>query len=274
MQSPLGVSFENTFQLLGYTLEQREVAPGGLLPVTLFWRAEKPIEREYRPVVQLVNLHVSEAWGASEPFFPGGGHTPGYPTDKFASDVHELRVFADAPPYVGQLSVQMLDAATGEPLRLADGRDRILLDPLVRVTGHLPEVNSAPQSRYTFADALELRCATVTREAGTINVTLHWHTLTTPPDIVAFIHALDDEGNMVNQVDRPPLDGLYPSALWLPGQNLTDDIYKLPFEDVVTQIFAGLYRPESGERLTVTQSGQPVPNNAVPLPAEGTTCPR
>src|SRR5690606_26200396 len=105
-------------------LDQTSVAPGGLFAITLYWQPLREIETNFRPVVQLVNLPLTAAWGASEPFFPGGGHSAGYPPDRFASEVHELRVFEDAPPYVARISVQMVDAATAEPLRLPDGSDR------------------------------------------------------------------------------------------------------------------------------------------------------
>src|SRR4030095_4644617 len=113
--------------------DQDHVAPGDLLSVELFWRPQKVLDREYRPVVQLVNLPVSGGGGVSEPLIPGGGSTAnGYPLDRFASEIHELPVFADAPPYVGHISVQMVDVQTGEPLTLPDSTNRLILPPQIR----------------------------------------------------------------------------------------------------------------------------------------------
>lgn len=134
MQHEVRQMFGDAFVLLGYSLDQTHVDPGGLLAVTLFWQPQKPLDRQYRPIVQLVNLEVSAAWGASEPFFPGGGDTRlGYTPDVFASDLHEIRIFDDAPPENGRISVQMIDVETGEALRLPDGSDRLILEPLITV---------------------------------------------------------------------------------------------------------------------------------------------
>ena len=269
METPLRQSFGDTFELLGYTLKQDSVAPGGVLNVTLFWRAEREIDREYRPVVQLVNLPVTEAWAASEPFFPGGGRTIGYPTDRFASEVHSLRVPAAALPYVGRISVQMLDVGTGEPLRLPDGADRVILDPLIRIASAGPSVNRLLD--YRLGDAAELWCASIYPEGEQLVVDLYWHSLAAGQDVVAFIHGLDADGNLVEQNDGPLLDGNYPPSLWLPGQNLPDR-HTLPFNPDVTSVAVGLYAPGDGARLTVAHGGQPVPDNRIVLPVARASC--
>ncbi len=269
MQTPVHQSFGDTFELLGYTLGQGSVAPGGLLNVALFWRAERDIDREYRPVVQLVNLTRTEAWAASEPFFPGGGRTIGYPTDRFASEVHSLRVFDRTPPYVARLSVQMLDVGTGEPLRLSDGTDRVLLDPLIRINGN----GSASRRSLDFrlGDAIELWCASVAPDGDQLAIKLYWHSSAPSPDVVAFVHGLDANGDLVEQNDAPLLNGNYPPPLWLPGQNLVDE-HTLPFNPDIASVAVGLYMPDDGSRLGVTQGGQPVPDNRIVLPVTEASC--
>ena len=61
----LFVTRSDDFVLLGYTLDQTSVTPGDLFSITLFWRPLKEIDAYYRPVVQLVNLPLTAAWGAS-----------------------------------------------------------------------------------------------------------------------------------------------------------------------------------------------------------------
>ncbi|GIL14423.1 MAG: hypothetical protein BroJett038_31430 [Chloroflexota bacterium] len=268
MQTPVHVSFGDTFELLGYTLEQTDAAPGDLLAVTLYWRALHEIEREYRPVVQLVNLSQTAAWAASEPFFPGGGNTIGYTPDRFASDVHVMRVFEDAPPYAGRISVQMLDAATNAPLRLPDGSDRIVLEPLIRIQGRGEALPSS--LGYRFDETLELACSGVTRDGDRLNIRLGWMVRQSPgQDVTTFIHGLDANGQQIVQNDAPPLGADYPSSLWLPGQNLLA-IYSLPWDEAIRSVAVGLYTPD--RRLAVTQNGQPVPDNRVILPLNEDTC--
>jgi hypothetical protein len=271
MRSPVHQSFGDTFELLGYTLDQTSVAPDGLLNVMLFWRAQKPLDKEYRPVVQLVNMTTSAAWAVSEPFFPGGGKTSlGYPLDRFASEIHTLRPFPDTPPYVGRISVQIVDAGSKEPLRLPDGSDRLLLPPLIRINGNGPTLPRALDDR--FGDVVELWCANVKPDGDHLNITLGWHANGTPKtDYTAFIHGLDASGNIVKQADAPPLSGNYPTSLWGQGQNLLDT-HTLPNDPAIKSIAIGLYTPDG--RLPVSQNGQPVADNRLVVPVEESSCGR
>lgn len=270
MQTPVNATFGETFDLLGYTLEQTSAAPGGLLNVTLYWRAQRPLDKEYRPVVQLVNLSQTAAWAVSEPLFPGGGKTTTYTPDRFASDVHALRLFPDTPPYVGRISVQMVDSGTGEPLRLPDGADRLLLPALIRVTGMGAELPRA--LNYRFDDPVELACAAVRREGDTLHIDLGWRVLQTPEqDVTVFVHGLGADGQPVKQNDAPPLGLDYPASLWQPGQSLLDR-HTLPWDDTIEAVAIGLYTPE--QRLTVTHDGQPVPDNRVLLRLDENSCSR
>lgn len=269
MQTPVRQPFGGQFELLGYTLTDAAAAPGDLLTITLYWRALQTSEREYRPVVQLVNLTQSQAWAVSEPLFPGGGKTPTYTPDRFASDPHSLRVFDFAPPYVGRISVQMLDAATGEPLRLLDGADRLLLEPFIRV--ERPTRNLPLALGYRFDDRLELRCATLQRSGGEIIVALGWYVLASPgQDWTTFVHGLDGGGELIAQGDAQPLGGDYPTRFWLPGQNLID-VYRLPADSALEAVAVGLYTPE--RRLPVTLDGAAVPDDRVVLPLDEQSCP-
>jgi hypothetical protein len=102
-------------------------------------------------------------------------------------------------------------------------------------------------------------------------VDLFWHSVAPSPDVVAFIHGLDAEGNMVEQNDAPLLGGNYPPSLWLPGQNMVDH-HTLPLNPTITSIALGLYMPGEGMRLTATQGGQSVPDNRIVLPVAEASC--
>lgn len=267
MDQPLHIDFGATFTLLGYTLHDTTIAPGVPLDVTLFWRATQPISGEFRPLVQLVNLNESEAWASSEPFLIGGVKDNPHPLDRFTSDLHRLRLRDDVPPYVGRIRVQLLDTTSGEALRMADGRDALLLDPLIRVDGvAVPSI--APETEYRFGDSIGLCAADVQREGDTYHVELCWQVLNTPSaDWRVFVHGLDADGALITQADGPPLAGDYPSSLWQAGQTLPD-AFSLPYDPAITQIAVGLYTPD-GTRLPVTTSGGPVADDRVLLEVGG-----
>ncbi|MEO8609060.1 MAG: 6-pyruvoyl-tetrahydropterin synthase-related protein [Chloroflexota bacterium] len=270
MQTPVNMSFGDSFQLQGYTLDQDHIAPGGLLDIELFWRAEKVLDREYRPVVQLVNLPLSAAWGVSEPLIPGGGSTAkGYPLDRFASEIHEIPVFADAPPYIGHISVQMVDVATSEPLKLPDGTDRLILPPLIRIDGS--GANLPQHLNVSFQPGVELWCAGIRPNGDSLSVDLGWHVTAVPgTDLNLFVHGLDANGALLEQFDGPPLGAEYPTSLWLPGQNLRGQV-TLPANPAMTQLAVGLY-PPGGERVQATRDGQPLADNQVVLTLDNLGC--
>jgi hypothetical protein len=89
-----------------------------------------------------------------------------------------------------------------------------------------------------------------------VRLTLYWQALKPLPyDYTVFVHlrGLGDGGN-VAQADHRPLGRLYPTSLWPVGETIreTSDLF-LP-EDLPPdsyELWAGLYRLETGERLPV-----------------------
>ncbi len=268
MRSPVRIPFGDRFELLGYTLDSQEVAAGSTLDVMLFWRALDDIDREYRPVVQLVNLSLTEAWAVSEPFFPGGGKTIGYPVDRFASEVHRLRVIDHAPPYVGRILVRMVDSLTAEPLLLPNGSPHLLLEPLIRVRADNPPAK--PALDYTLGNSIDLWCASVSQTDNTYIVDLIWHVRQpVKQDLTVFVHGIDSSGAIVAQADGPPLDGNYPVSLWQHGQILLDR-FTLTTDKALVEIRIGLYTLETG-RLPVTQGGHSA-GDFIALPEAAQSC--
>ena len=267
MQTAVHQTFGDAYELLGYTLDGDHAAPGGKLTLTLYWRPLRDDVGAYSSRVQVVNLALTEAWAVSEQSFPHGGK--GYTPDRFTSDVHALKLLDWAPPYVGHLSVQLLDFTTGEPLRLPDGSERLVLDPLIRVQGGGPGVTNA--LHYSLGGAMELRCASVVQNDQTLDITLYWRVSHTPgSDLTVLVHGLDASGTLIAQNDAPPLGLAYPARYWRPGQTLVDH-HTLPASPALDAVAVGLYTPD-GARLTVTHDGQPVPDNRIILPIVERSC--
>jgi hypothetical protein len=99
-----------------------------------------------------------------------------------------------------------------------------------------------------------------------VTLTLYWRTEAQVGDnYTVFIHALDADGEIIAQFDAPPLNGLYPSGTWLPGQIIAD-VHPITLPTAAGFLAVGLYDPISLARLPVTdRNGQPIPDNAIPL---------
>jgi hypothetical protein len=89
-------------------------------------------------------------------------------------------------------------------------------------------------------------------------VNLYWEAVA--PDGAAytvFVHVLDAAGNLVVQADSPPQDGRFPTSLWAAGERIVDPhlIAGVPDLDAPhLQLAAGLYDPQSGERLPAVRA--------------------
>ena len=72
-------------------------------------------------------------------------------------------------------------------------------------------------------------------------------------DYTVFVQLLNSAGQVVAQVDAPPLAGTAPTTTWLPGEILTDP-YTLTLPADLSpgdyRLITGLYNAATGERFT------------------------
>ena len=105
----------------------------------------------------------------------------------------------------------------------------------------------------TFTDVVHLQAVTVSaapEPTGELTVWLYWQPLgTTDDEYKVFLHLLDANGERTSQHDRFPQAGRIDTQTWDVGR-LYRDVYALP--DVLPgdyTLIAGLYDPQTGERL-------------------------
>jgi hypothetical protein len=137
-------------------------------------------------------------------------------------------------------------------LEPAGGREFALPDPDVPL-----DVLLGDQFRLLGYDA-DLSSVIEGRELA---VTLYWLALTgTDAGYKMFVHLLDEQGQLVAQYDGHPRDWTYFTYLWLPGE-VVEDEYLLTWQEDLKpgtyQLQAGLYWPDTGERLPIIQDGRP-----------------
>jgi 4-amino-4-deoxy-L-arabinose transferase-like glycosyltransferase len=107
------------------------------------------------------------------------------------------------------------------------------------------------------------------RAGDTLYLTLHWTAQARPEqDYTVFTQLLGPDFQLHGQVDHQPLNNLWPTGRWQPGDRLADryDIAIDPAAPVGSyQLLVGMYDGQTGQRQPVTQHGQPVPDNAIRL---------
>jgi hypothetical protein len=192
------------------------------------------------------------------------------------------------PETVAGADFVLLDAET-----LATGAEVILGQPAVgdnwpaqlppewALTLHVPgywsliriESNAPPQHlvNTTLGDEILLHGFDLPRDsyrAGeTIRLMLHWQALgDVPADYVVFAQLIGTNGRLVAQQDAAPFRQ---TSRWQAGQQITA-VVEIPLAANVPpgtyRLIAGLYQPETGQRLpALNSSGQPWPDDAVDL---------
>lgn len=99
-------------------------------------------------------------------------------------------------------------------------------------------------------------------------LTLFWRAEAAPAeDYAVFVHLLDESGQLAAQTDCPPVGGSRPTGGWREGESVIDR-HGLPLPEALPpgryELWVGMYRPASGERLPVAGSGAG-PTDAVSL---------
>ena len=78
-------------------------------------------------------------------------------------------------------------------------------------------------------------------------------------DWKVFVHLVDSKGHMLAQFDGQPLEGVYPTSQWIPGEFIEDSYPLLIPADAPPgpyQVFIGLYNEATGARLPVPDDSE------------------
>jgi|GEM_PF-920807 len=272
MQTPVHETFDDTVTLLGYSFDDDYVSSSNPLGIRLYWKIDAPTNEEYRPVVQLVNLTVSDSWAVSQPLEFEGGKLDEISPTQFMSDYHSLGLFDNVPPYVAQVMIQLERIEPDQAIKttLPDGRDRLILPELIYINSPSKTYNGESID-VRLGDVVTVNCIGLRTEANDYVIDLWW-TVTgdIPTDYKLFVHGLNSDGDIAQQRDIFLLDSLYPTSLWRVGQTFTDSI-TLPFDETITTIAIGLYNPEDNTRLPVSDGD--VQSDRMTIPIEDITCP-
>jgi hypothetical protein len=257
MQHSVRTSVAPGLELMGYELDTEKVGPGERLPVTLYWRATRPIDRDY-----LVNLDAKSVAGTE-----GGGWldrlaSEDYPTSQWRwgevlVDAHQLQMPPSARSGFYLLSIRLVDAATGEY-----ASDRVILGKLEFAertrSFETPEVQhpvgvdlgsaaqligyDLPQDHVAAGSALPL--------------TLYWRALDQmDTSYTVFVHLIGPDGVIRGQWDSVPGDNTLPTTGWVKDEVITDS-YLVPVDEDAPPwqytVLVGMYDPITGRRLTLT----------------------
>jgi hypothetical protein len=249
ISNPTNIVFENGMHLLGYELETAVLRPREQTWVRLCWQTDRPLNQDYAFTLKFVLPDLPFAAAQDGYHLSGRYPTSTWTVGEIFCERVILRVKAEAlaPRAYGVLvGLYVYQGATIPYLSTTGEKSDYLILDRVTVAQKAPR----PQSFIAASTLGLLRDYQVTVEGELLNLTLHWWTQgSSLHPYHYFLHALDAQGELVAQLDAPPLANTYPTTHWIEASSFEETLY-LALPPGTQQVILGLYDSLSGTRLT------------------------
>jgi 4-amino-4-deoxy-L-arabinose transferase-like glycosyltransferase len=250
---PVKVVFGGQVELLGYTAGDEPYTPGQAQPVTLYWRALRPMDSDYALALHLLGRGAAEVGKIDT--WPGGGNAPTSewrPGDIFADHYLLPIEAAAAAPSLLRLDVAWFTGARNE-LLARDPSGQALSNVSFQLGRLIPAHGPAFTTQFAGGTTYEngIHFLGLDLSVGG-QVTLYWQTnQPVPGAYTVFLHLVRN-GMLLAQADAPPVSGDWPTSAWVPGQAFADlhqFVLPSPLPPGPYTLQLGLYTPEDGLRL-------------------------
>lgn len=221
--NPDGVHFGDVARLMSYDLSSEAVQTGEALTVTTHWQGAQSDAILARLALVSPAQHlfsIPQAVAVSEKALSG------------AAIQHVLQIPPQIPRGVYLLSLQLYNRQ-GE-IRAVNAQGETL-GTIYLLPVHVSGETLAGESESVlqrFGDCIALSSAeTIQPASGTLEITLTWHVLASPPqNYKTALRLSDATGWEVARLDTQPGYGFYPTAMWRPDEMVCDH-YTLPLDD-------------------------------------------
>ncbi len=268
------IHFQNGINLKGVDLADDEVRPGHALPLAFLWQATTgSIDLQNITYILTVRQANGDVINQIEGK-PGPNWLTEWPVNAPIREPAGLYFPPETEPGRYLLDWQLFD---GE----AVVQGRPFLRPWTTETVTLGEVNVVPWPLETslpddvtrlqaqFGESILLYGYTLIEQDNSLQLTLIWQVQSVPDkNYAVFIHLVDQDGNIVQQRDTIPVEGLRPTAGWRTGEVLTD-LHVLPLPEALPNgtysPFVGLYEPSTFIRLPINYQGEPQINDQLEI---------
>lgn len=265
LEHPLGITFGDKIELLGYEADRQEVAPGERAPVTLYWRCLSEMEQNYALAVDVLGYDHLVYGGLR--LHPGRGN---FPTSTWRKgdvfrETYWLRISPDVPaPSLAQISVYFFVPSAHEGTLSAFNADgtpsNATFGRLIIRSQEQSEIEAEIENPvyYKLGSKIALvgyKFDTLNKREGEVKVTLYWRALAgIERDYTVFVHLMDEDGLLEAQGDSQPRGGIFPTSVWKEGELIKDE-HLLSLspggETRQYQVVVGMYNLATMERLAV-----------------------
>lgn len=86
-------------------------------------------------------------------------------------------------------------------------------------------------------------------------------------DYTIFVHVVDAQGAILDQIDIMPLQNTYPTRRWQPGEFVLEQyLFPIALAARADALRVGIYQPETGQRLMILHENSPLDNGFYEIP--------
>lgn len=266
--------FNGELDLRGYQGPDT-IAGSDPLIFELAWSVARPVSTEYGAFLQLLDSDWQVIASRDQHIWRWLYPTIAWPPNESYTQLFSLAIERQLPPGAYRLVAGAW---------YINGDDLPAESFVGHATGRLATIGwvKAPQARqpvipaeavplsYEFAGAFRLHYVRVIRDDdGLTTVELFWKALQSRPAYNAsvFLHAVDEQGEIVSQSDMLPWDGRYPTFIWDAGEIVAaSHQLQIPRVDGI-KLMAGMYQLPGATRLAARSNGERLPDDIARLGA-------
>lgn len=245
-------SFANGLDLVGY--QATALAPGQPVTVTLYWRRRQPLPADVQLFTQILDRDGNAVAAIHDWPLHGVYRVRAWQDDEVVPLSYTLNIPPGATPGPYRLIAGVFDVLQNNRIPSSTGEE---VATVARLKIPLPVTAAQPAQRLSvrFGETIQLSGYTLTPTAGGLRLSLFWQAMAAPDfDYTVFVHVVNAKGEIVGQSDSAPLAGQYPTSIWSPGETIVDERL-IPVVSGDDQVFVGLYRLDTGERLPAVVNG-------------------
>ncbi|HZY45923.1 MAG TPA: glycosyltransferase family 39 protein [Anaerolineae bacterium] len=239
-------------KLIGYRLKNEQIKSGESVAVATYWQSGGPIT-EPLPILHGITSLATRGGIIDRIDYTLG--TDAYPRWAWRPNEIVETDFLLRTESSGTYVANVLLGVRGESAQLitSSAGDSINLGQVVVKDNRTCDVDHV--SEVPFGGSIKLigyRVYQKTMIGLPSSVILCWQSIKpTAIDYTVFVHVIDNQGGLITS-DAQPLNGNYPTSAWVADDQI-EDSHPLPavIDLVIKRVSVGLYRLDTGERLTI-----------------------
>ncbi len=260
--SRVGVSLGDELELEGFSILNDRVEAGEAVEVSLYWRALKPLQEDYRVSLRLYSGSGRLVTQVDEQ--PVGSLYPPsrWPPGRTIYHPMKLTVPPGTPPGRYFLDLVVYSPSSMVPLPVQDERwgvqgVRVRLGgvEVSKPSGPIVPPEMPRRLKVNFGGMVELRgvgeIPARLRVGEAMELKVLWRALNSPlPDLLAFVQLLGPDGSPLVIKEVMPADSFYPTSRWEKGEFVLGEIKFYVPGDVPSgryPVILGLLRADTRE---------------------------